>query len=647
MKTSFRLACLAIFNFSFLFFNSAISQTIEQLQQLLLVASQEDKPKILNQLSEAYLSSDPVKSIDYAEQALKAARKENDADAETGALINLGDGYMASKNQKKSILYYKDAIKIFDDYNQPASSAYLWNKIADSYISAQKYSDALDANNTALGLFIKAKDKIGAATMHLEIGEIHFLQGKFEPAINEYKQAQKSFENLKDPKKNINALQLLGKAYSKWGNYDEAYLYLNQALEVAKKNKLSKEADAISLNLEKVKTNLSSFQKSQTEFSQQKEKQTQAQINILSAEKAKSLEEIEKLSYDAQLNELKIKARDDEIERKKMEAQSQTRVNDLLKKEAELQESELNKQKLIIWGAVGFSILGVLLTIFVFLAYRNKKKANDVLKQKNDIIYKQKEQIEQKNILITDSIDYAKNIQDAILPPMDLLQKHFPHSFILYKPKDIVSGDFFWMHEEPSTGCFYIAAADCTGHGVPGAFMSLLGFLMLDDIVRNIHVTPGEILKEVNKQLMEMLHQSNENTTGKFGMDVSLIKYDKQKKEIIFAGAHNPLIILNNGKINEVKADKVSIGTTIDCTFANNTVQVKEEDMIYLFSDGYQDQIGGEKRKKFLAFHLKEMLQQIHTLEPEKQKQELDKKHLEWRGKTEQTDDILIIGFKV
>jgi len=416
---------------------------------------------------------------------------------------------------------------------------------------------------------------------------------------------------------------------------------------VAKKNKFSKEADAISLNIEKVKSNLSNFQKSQTEFTQQKEKQTQAQINILSAEKAKSLEEIEKLSYDAQLNELKIKARDDELERKKMEAQSQTKVNELLQKEAQLQESELNKQKLIIWGAIGFSVLGVLLTIFVFLAYRNKKKANDVLKQKNDIIYKQKEQIEQKNILITDSIDYAKSIQDAILPPMDFLRNHFPHSFILYKPKDIVSGDFFWMHEEPGTGCFYIAAADCTGHGVPGAFMSLLGFLMLDDIVRNIHVTPGEILKEVNKQLMEILHQSNENTTGKFGMDISLIKYNKQKKEIIFAGAHNPLIILNNGQINEVKADKISIGTTINCSFANNTVQVKDDDMIYLFSDGYQDQIGGEKRKKFLAFHLKEMLQQIHTFEPEKQKEELDKKHLEWRGKTEQTDDILIIGFKV
>jgi len=138
-----------------------------------------------------------------------------------------------------------------------------------------------------------------------------------------------------------------------------------------------------------------------------------------------------------------------------------------------------------------------------------------------------------------------------------------------------------------------------------------------------------------------------ENTTGKFGMDVALIKYNKLKKEITYSGAHNPLIIFSNDQLNEIKADKISIGTTTQCDFHDNVVQVKEGDMVYLYSDGFQDQIGGEKRKKFLAFHLKELLQQIHTLSPEQQKAELDKKHNEWRGKTEQTDDILIIGLKI
>ena len=209
-----------------------------------------------------------------------------------------------------------------------------------------------------------------------------------------------------------------------------------------------------------------------------------------------------------------------------------------------------------------------------------------------------------------------------------------------------MSGDFFWTHEINNS--IFIAAADCTGHGVPGAFMSLLGFIMLDDIVKTIeNASPAEILTEVNSQLMTTLHQDGENTTGKFGMDIALVKYNTLTKELTFAGAHNPLVIVNDSQVTELKADKISIGTTKSTSFNNQSIQTKEGDVIYLYSDGYQDQIGGEKRKKFLAFHMKELFVQIHDKHMEEQKELLDKKHLEWRGKTEQIDDILIIGLKV
>jgi serine phosphatase RsbU (regulator of sigma subunit) len=209
-----------------------------------------------------------------------------------------------------------------------------------------------------------------------------------------------------------------------------------------------------------------------------------------------------------------------------------------------------------------------------------------------------------------------------------------------------VSGDFYWTHEINNT--IFIAAADCTGHGVPGAFMSLLGFIMLNDIVKTIeNASPAEILTEVNTQLMNTLHQDGEHSTGKFGMDIALIKYNKLTKELIFAGAHNPLVIINESGINELKSDKVAIGTIKTTSFNNQTVQVKEGDMIYIYSDGYPDQIGGEKRKKFLSFNMKELFVQIHTMNMDQQKSELEKKHMEWRSKTDQTDDILIIGLKV
>ena len=638
-----------------LFSQNVFSQDIKSLEEKLKSASPEEKVGILNQLAEAYLGSNPDKSIDYANQALKAAKKAEDVDEEAGALINLGNAYAATKNTKKALQNYKDAIKIFTQYNQYSSAAYLWNKIATVNFSAGKSEDGLNANVQSLDLYKKANDKDGIVNINIEIGDYYLSQKKFEGSLPYYKSALKIYEDSHDARGQVTILNRIGTAYSNWGNFDEAYMFINRAYELAKKNSLSTLAKEIEKNLNVVKSNISGYQKSQTEFAKQKDQQTQQelkqkeqQISSLAMQNVKSLAEIEQLSVDAQLNELKIKAQNDEIVRKQMETDAQTKANELLKKESELQESELNKQRLILWGVIGFALLGIALSVFIYMAYRNKKKSNDILKQKNEIIYKQKEQITQKNILITDSIDYAKNIQDAILPTNDMLKNHFSESFVLYKPKDIVSGDFYWFHEEKNQ-CFCLAAADCTGHGVPGAFMSLLGFIMLDDIVkRNPGGSPAAVLKEVNQELMETLHQDSENTTGKFGMDIALIRFDSLKKEITYSGAYNPLIIVrNNGELIEVKADKTSIGTKTNCQFNDNVVYVEKGDFIYIYSDGYQDQIGGEKRKKYLAFHLKELLQQIHSLPPEEQKNELEKKHLEWKNTNDQTDDILIIGIKV
>jgi len=626
------------------------SQSIQELESKLKSASAEDKPGILNQLSESYLSSSAGKSIDNAEQALSLSKKAGDINEEAAANVNLGNAHSQNGNLAKSISCYKEAVKIFDQYNQPASSAFIWNKMADAYLGAQKYTEAIDADTKALDLFKKANDRSGNMNMNIDLGDIYFKQQKFESSLPYYKQALKMAEETKDAKNQVTILTRISRSYNSWGNYDETYKALNSAYEIAKKNNLTSLANSISQNLDKAKQNMTG---SKTEYVQQKEKETQEQIKTketeitsLSAEKMKSMEEIEQMSIEAQNKELKIKNQQEEIIRKKLEADKQTKANELLKKEQELTDAKLSQQLWIIWGGVAFFILLITLTSYIFIAYRNKKKANNILTQKNEIIYKQKEQIEQKNMLITDSIDYAKSIQEAILPPADSITKFFPESFVLYKPKDIVSGDFFWTHE--MNNCIFIAAADCTGHGVPGAFMSLLGFIMLDDIVKTIeNASPAEILNEVNTQLMTTLHQDGQKTTGKFGMDIALIKYNTITKELIFAGAHNPLVVVNNSMVSELKADRVSIGTTKSTSFTNQTMQAKEGDVIYLYSDGYQDQIGGEKRKKYLAFHMKELFVQIHSMHMEQQKEELDKKHMDWRSKTDQTDDILIIGLKV
>lgn len=626
-----------------------IAQSIQELETKLKTCTEEERPSILNQLSEKYLSSDKEKCIDYAEQALKAARKTGDIDGETGALINLGNGYLANNNSKKAIGYFKDAIKIFDLYNLPSSSAYLWNKIADAYISIYKYAEAIDANTKALDLFKKANDKNSLVNVNIDIGDIYLEQKKYENALPYYQQALKLYEDSQDERGQVIILSRIGATYSNWGNYDEAFMFFNRAAELAKKNNLVSLSKDISENLDIAKQNLSNYQKSKTEFSIKKEKETQERIQFLSTERIKTLEEIEQLSSEAQLRELKIKAQQDELVREKMEVDAQLRTNELLKKEKELSDYKMKQQQLILFGVIGVAVLVIALALLAFIAYRNKKKANEVLRQKNEIISKQKEQIQQKNILITDSIDYAKNIQDSILPSPSLLSEYFTESFVYYQPKDIVSGDFYFFSSlEMGNGCV-IAAADCTGHGVPGAFMSLLSTMMLFYASKNDSSSePAEILKNLNARLIDVMRQNADTRfAGKFGMDISMIRYSPDAEEIFYSGAQNPLLIISNGQISEIKAEKISIGSSENASFTSHKIPVKPGDMLYLSSDGYQDQIGGERKKKFLSYHLKEFLLEIHTLELSKQKEELEKRHLNYRGSIPQTDDILIIGLKI
>lgn len=637
--------------------NSSFSQSIQELEQKLKASTTAERPVILNHLAEAYLRSDVPTSIDYAGQALKASRKLRDLESETTALLHLGDAYDALKNQKKSFQYYLEAIKLFEQNNQPSSAAYTWNKIADIYLSKNQYPEAIDANSKALTLFKKANNNTGILNINIELGDINFNQQKYQSSLPNYKEALKMYEDSKDVKGQVTILNRIGTAYSQWDDYDEAYIFYSRGLDIANKNNLIAQANAISQNLEFVKKNMSNWQKSQTEYALQQQERSLEQerqiktkestINRLTYKNIKSIREIEQLSEDAQLKELRIKAQQEENNRILMDAEAQLKANEFLKKEKEFTESKLNTQRIIIWGGVAFSALGILLTVITFSAYRNKKKANDIQKQKNEIIYKQKDLLQQKNILITDSIDYAKSIQDAILPSADVLSNYFAESYIFYKPKDIVSGDFYWIQKGKSADSICVAAADCTGHGVPGAFMSLLGFILLNDRWAK-SASPADLLKELNTQLVSLLQQNSKTAIGKFGMDIALIEYDKQKKELVFAGAHHPLIVVkSNGEFIEIKGDRAYIGTSKDCSFVNHTVEVKTGDIIYLYSDGYQDQMGGEKKTKFFANNFKALLKEIHLFSPEKQMEELNKKHIQWKKTIDQTDDILIIGLKV
>jgi serine phosphatase RsbU (regulator of sigma subunit) len=268
--------------------------------------------------------------------------------------------------------------------------------------------------------------------------------------------------------------------------------------------------------------------------------------------------------------------------------------------------------------------------------------------------------IEQKNIETEQSIVYAKRIQSAILPPPEEIANHLSNYFILYKPKDIVSGDFYFFshhyaNHDSKTGDVIIAAVDCTGHGVPGAFMSMVGNEKLKDAV-DVSASPGKILHELNKGIKSALRQSSDATSTRDGMDLSLCAIpafinDSTEAQIKYAGANRPLWVIKKGakEIEEIKATKCAIGghTPASQEFDEHHINLKKGDTFYLFTDGFADQFGGPNRKKLMTKKFKDILVSVQHLSMNEQHRHLDKFIEKWRGDTEQVDDILVIGARI
>ncbi len=276
------------------------------------------------------------------------------------------------------------------------------------------------------------------------------------------------------------------------------------------------------------------------------------------------------------------------------------------------------------------------------------QEQRNILSDINKSLQKAYLEIEEQKKHIEDSIHYARRIQNAILPPNEHVKKLLPEAFILYKPKDIVSGDFYWMAE--IHGKLLVAAVDCTGHGVPGAFMSIVGNNQLNYAVNVKGIArPAEILDSINEGVTKALRQTRLSTSVRDGMDIALISIDRQSKIIEYAGAFNPLYIIRNDELIKVEADKFAIGGYMGerlRKFTNHRVKFHDGDMLYLFSDGYADQFGGEDDTKFLIKRFRELLLKIHP-EPVKDQMEiLEQIHMDWKGESYQIDDILVIGIR-
>ncbi|MBW6481895.1 MAG: SpoIIE family protein phosphatase [Vicingaceae bacterium] len=323
-------------------------------------------------------------------------------------------------------------------------------------------------------------------------------------------------------------------------------------------------------------------------------------------------------------------------------------------------QQEVSNQKRNTFMSLTGLFIAILIGGILFISIKKTKKKNEELINKNEVISFQKSVLEDKNQEIRDSIIYAKRIQNAILPPLKLVKEYLPQSFILYTPKDIVAGDFYWIEHKNDTILF--AAADCTGHGVPGAMVSVVCNNGLNRSVREHGLTdPGKILDKTKEIVIQEFEKSDEDV--KDGMDISLcsLKFSKSHIKLQWAGANNPLWIirpihsemkansLNNGfELLEYKGDKQPIGKySTEESFTTHSIELQKGDSIYVFTDGFADQFGGEKGKKLMYKPFKELLLSIQESNMDEQKEILEKYFESWKGTLEQVDDVCIIGVRI
>ena len=635
-------------------------ESLDSLKKIYFSNSTNDSIKliVLSKISRQYFYVNHnldsfEKYVNYQEQI---GRKNNDSSVLATCLQNQGISLFGKSDFSNSLIKFKEAKKIY---------SLIGNLNAQEMVSQN-------------------------------IGLIYSSVGKDSKAISIYKDYLSSKPNdyfKTNPQNIIRAYFRISSSFSQMKKWDSVSLYLHKALEINYKYDSTKQLEAgiygalASAFLEQNKSDSAIFyyqllfKNSNSNNPAFNNLKTQYSIGLSQnyfdkKNYSKALLEIEKISgystnpifevliYDLKrkifekLGRYKLaysyldKMMDFKDSLKKMEANEEVvkfefeiqQQLDSLKylddikleqQKTKAKEEELKAEKRF---ELGLEIGIFIILISLYFIYKQLKTTKT-----------QKALIEEKQIEITDSINYAKKIQDALLISTVSLKEFIPESFIFFKPKDIVSGDFYWIHKN-NDGTIFFTVADCTGHGVPGAFMSMIGNSLLNEnIIENKIEDTGLILDNARASIIKSLHQKDISSESRDGMDMALCKYNPKNKTVEYSGANNPLIHISGETINKIRGDSQPIGIYSGelKSFKTNKVKVKEGDMLYLFSDGFHDQFGGEKGKKYMSGKFYKFLLSISKENTEKQSKLIENEFERWRGAFEQIDDVCVMGVRV
>ncbi len=562
-------------------------------------------------------------SIEELQSGLEKSRSEGNTVQEAGYLSKIAYYYWQSNQSQPALEYFNKALAANKSIGNRNAIKTIHSNLGMIYSDIGNFSQALSHFEESLRLKRSGGRKGEIVSELMNVGNTKIFLGQASSAKDDYLEALGIAKELQNTRLIRSCYLKLAEAHQKLGNAEKANEYMQL---------------------------YTTFEKQvQQEIMAQKEEQSEMEKNIL----AGRVDSATNIAYD---KELKLKAAGDTLERMREYTSKQEMMIDILNKEKEITELKRKEERarsiMTRNYLIGVILFVLIIAVIIFRNYRMKQRANALLAKQNTEIKKQKEAIDEQHLQIRNSITYAQRIQEAMLPMESQLLKTFPESFIFFRPRDVVSGDFYFFsktRDKNDKMQYYISAIDCTGHGVPGAFMSLIGHTILTDIIKEGTTEPDIILNKLHKQIRYSLKQHK--TDNRDGMDMSLCVIKEEGRVVEFAGAKNPVIYIQNNEQHIIKGDFVPIGglqMEEERVFKKHIIEVKEPTMFYLFSDGYMDQFGGEIGDKYMSRNFYKLLHNIHNEPTQIQKDILSKTLEEWQGpEYKQIDDILVMGFKL
>ena len=654
------------------------------------------------------------KSIEYYKKAYEINRADTNTLSTGKNLSNMGNSYFRIGEYDLAIDHYQQALKIFKEieFDIGLASCYTGIGLVNENIGANQleskkkkyFSTALKYFNDALKIQIKSENKYEVAKSYNNLGNSYSRMDSLQLAMENYEKSLKIREDIVDLQGIASSLNNIGLLYTTKSDHVRALDYYKRSLDISEKinnqYEISNTLTAIAQNYLALKNYSKALDYLIKSYEIAKSANLREQIKTnckLLSDVYLILENYSvSLEYYKQYSNIKDSIFTVESKEKinnlefRNELEKREKEIALLNKDKIIQQTEMNKQRQSLIFVVFGLVLVIIIAFILYNQYRIKQRANRLLEEQNKeiesqrlVATQQRDRIKKQQQDITDSINYGQRIQKALLPPDKQINKTLKDYFIFYRPKDIVSGDFYWIKQKGNKTI--IAAVDCTGHGIPGAFMSMLGVAFLNEIVNKMNILKAnEILNQLRDNVVTTLHQASFDNELKDGMDISLIIIDEKNKKLQFSGAYNSFYLVREigdqktsdclfsyrsveesveskkmeiipdirneiSCLYEIKADRMPIGSHIKVaeSFSNHEIELLKGDTIYIFTDGYTDQFGGTNNKKFTLKRLKDIFIDINEKSMAEQKNDIIENYKKWKGKEEQLDDILIVGIRI